>query len=176
MIALTIQDDDGAIRHALNALVQASANLSQPLKVIGENLKESTQQRFHDSKGPDGTPWEANKESTIQAYIEKFHGAHTQRGGLSHYGKQVEANKKPLIGETKRLSTEIYSELVGDMAVQVGSPAEYAAMQQFGGKKADYPWLWGDIPPRPFLGASADDRQMILDVLANYLEKAVASG
>ncbi len=173
MITLQIQDDDGAIRRALNALVQASANLSQPLKVIGENLKESTQQRFHDSKGPDGEPWAPNAESTIQAYIEKFHGAHTQRGGLSHYGKKVEASKKPLIGETKRLSTEIYSALVGDMAVAVNSPAEYSAMQQFGGRKSDYPWLWGDIPARPFLGASTDDRTMILDVLANYLKKAM---
>ena len=173
MITLQIQDDDGAIRRALNALVQASANLSQPLKVIGENLKESTHQRFHDSKGPDGEPWAENAESTIQAYIEKFHGAHTHRGGLSDYGEKVKASKKPLLGETRRLSTEIYSALIDDMAVAVNSPAEYSAMQQFGGSKSEYPNLWGDIPARPFLGASADDREMILDVLANYLKKAM---
>ncbi len=51
----------------------------------------------------------------------------------------------------------------------LGSPMEYAAMQQFSGKKSEFPHLWGDIPARPFLGISKEDRQAILDIVEAYL-------
>jgi len=57
--------------------------------------------------------------------------------------------------------------------VMIGSPMEYAAMQQFGGTKAEFPNLWGDIPARPFLGISSQDENEILTILRNYLESAV---
>jgi phage gpG-like protein len=44
----------------------------------------------------------------------------------------------------------------------------YAAMQQFGGTKAEFPHLWGDIPERPFLGVS-DDEKEILEIISDYL-------
>lgn len=33
----------------------------------------------------------------------------------------------------------------------VGSNKPYAAMMQFGGDRADFPQLWGDVPSRPYL-------------------------
>jgi phage gpG-like protein len=60
--------------------------------------------------------------------------------------------------------------------VEVGSSLEYAAVQQFGARQGQLgrtrrgaPIPWGDIPPRPFLGLSAADRQEILGILAEHL-------
>jgi phage gpG-like protein len=55
----------------------------------------------------------------------------------------------------------------------VGSNMEYAAMQQFGGTKAEFPHLWGDIPARPFLGVSENDRAEILDIIQAHLRDAM---
>jgi phage gpG-like protein len=51
----------------------------------------------------------------------------------------------------------------------VGSPKEYAAMQQFGDKKSEYPQLWGDIPAREYLGISPEDETNILNTIADYI-------
>ena len=56
------------------------------------------------------------------------------------------------------LARAIIGEADGDTAViGVGHDVPYAAMQQFGGKKADFPKLWGDIPARPYLPFTLDD-------------------
>ena len=56
--------------------------------------------------------------------------------------------------------------------VEVGSNRVYAAMMQFGGTKAAYPHLWGDIPPRPFLGVSEADSANILAQIADWMSGA----
>lgn len=42
------------------------------------------------------------------------------------------------------IENEISYELGGN-TLYVGSLMEYAAMQQYGGKKEEFSWLWGDI-------------------------------
>ncbi len=54
--------------------------------------------------------------------------------------------------------------------LEVGSTMEYAAMQQFGGRKSEFPHLWGDIPARPFLGLSAADKSAIDEIVSEYLD------
>ena len=57
--------------------------------------------------------------------------------------------------------------------VEIGSPKEYAAMQQFGGQKSKFPHLWGDIPARPFLGISDRDQKSVLDIISGYLNDSI---
>jgi phage gpG-like protein len=58
----------------------------------------------------------------------------------------------------------------------VGSTMKYAAMQQFGGKKSQFPHLWGDIPARPFLPITPsgtlypDEKDKILAALRDAFE------
>jgi len=61
---------------------------------------------------------------------------------------------------------------VADNVLTVGNTMEYSAMQHFGGTKANYPHLWGDIPARPFIGVSADDREMVVEQLTDAIERA----
>jgi phage virion morphogenesis protein len=170
---ISVKYDDAEFRRVLEQIAEAGANPRPVLKGIGEILQQSIKQRFKDSKAPDGTPWAENTAATLQAYLAKFSGAYTKSGQLSKRGQTIAAKKKPLIGETKSLSTQIYKNIIGEAELAVGSPLEYAAMQQYGGKKADFPHLWGDIPARPFLGLSAEDREDVLDELTAFLDRAL---
>lgn len=69
------------------------------------------------------------------------------------------------------LSTEIHS-VVGPTGVTVGSNKVQAAMMHFGGKKADFPHLWGDIPARNFVGLSSADAREILALMLDHLQRA----
>ena len=136
---------------ALSDLARSLTDMKPALKAIGESLVESTKQRFVDSKGPDGVKWKPNKPSTLAR----------------------KKSRKPLIGESLMLSEQIHYDVIANDTLIVGSSMEYAAMQQFGGTKAEFPNLWGDIPARPFLGISDADQAMIEETIREHLESAL---
>ena len=65
-----------------------------------------------------------------------------------------------------------------DSSALVGSNKPYAAMMHFGGSKAQFPHLWGDIPARPYLPMDAEGvmqpeaEEAILDLALMHLENA----
>jgi phage virion morphogenesis protein len=150
MIEVSI--DNRAILSALHQLQQASGNLRPALLKIGEDLKESTHKRFATTTGPDGEHWALN--SVLSTLLGEKQGDRP----LTDHGT---------------LGNTINYQLLGNDAVQIGSPMEYAAMMQFGGTKAEFPHLWGDIPARPFLGISAEDEIHIVDILRQHLDQAL---
>jgi len=171
MIRIEIKDD--VVQAALNALIDAGSDLEPALRDIGEYLTKSTKERFIEGKAPDGTAWAPNTDLTLSR----------------------KKGDKPLIGESKRLSNELAYDLLGD-GLEFGSSLEYAAVQQFGAKmgefgrysqvarynkydekdfrryagtKKGFPLPWGDIPARPYLGISDDDRINIVAILMEHL-------
>lgn len=111
-------------------------------------------------------------------YLSRFGGSFRRGGGLSKRGAQRASAKRPLIGETRRLSSEIAYRLFPG-GVEVGSSLQYAAVQQFGARRGQFgrtrrgaPIPWGDIPPRPFLGVSEADRRAILAIIADHIDPA----
>jgi phage virion morphogenesis protein len=147
-IKIRIEVDNKTVLDALNRLQQAAARPRPALLEIGEDLLESTQQRFSTQTAPDGSRWERNSPSTIKR----------------------KGRDRPLVGETGTLMNEINYQLIDDATLEVGSPKVYAAMQQFGGMKSQFPHLWGDIPARPFIGVSDADGENILQVIERYLK------
>lgn len=179
MASIEIRIDDRQVRDALSALVRRVGAPGPALKVIGETLAESTKRRFASSTAPDGSRWAPNRESTLEGHLNRFKGSRTKTGKRSAAGTKRAAGKKPLIGESRQLSTTITYQVRGD-TLYVGSPMEYAGTQQFGARQGQYgrsrrggPIPWGDIPARPFLGISADDRREILAVLRESLEGVI---
>jgi phage gpG-like protein len=63
MSLITIEVDDVGLQQALKALRERVENLRPALKEIGEELAESTKQRFATSTAPDGSP-PRTREST----------------------------------------------------------------------------------------------------------------
>lgn len=138
--------DDHDILAALRRLQDRGANLRPALLKIGEKGKESTHQRFSSKTGPDGHAWLGNADTTIE-----------------RKGRDEPLTDHGTLGDT------ITYQLFGNDGVQIGSPREQAAMMQFGGAKSEFHNLWGDIPGRPFLGFSSDDKTDILTILERHL-------
>lgn len=145
-MSANIEVDDHEILAALTRIQERTDNLRPVLLEIGEVLTASTKHRFATITAPDGEMWQANSDVTL---LNK-------------------ANGRPLTGETGLLMSTIDYQ-ASDHAVEIGSPRDYAAMQQFGGTKAEFPHLWGDIPAREFLGLSEADKVEILDLAEDYL-------
>lgn len=151
----------------LRDLEKRLGDLRPVMPEIGETLVESTKQRFSAAEAPDGTPWTPNSVTTLQAYSSLF--ARNKNGTLKSAGVRALGAKKPLTGETRALATTINYQVLDAHTVAIGSPQVYAATQQFGGTKAQFPHLWGDIPARPFLGVSDADDTAIKDLVRTYL-------
>ncbi|MHB9021310.1 MAG: phage virion morphogenesis protein [Halothiobacillus sp.] len=155
---IQIEIDDQQVKNALRRLEKQTSNLKPAFQDIGEYLIVSTKQRFIDSVGPDGTSWAENSPATL-----------ARKKGT-----------KPLIDETKRLSTEFSYQASADQLL-FGTSLEYGAVQQFGAVKGAFgetttghPIPWGDIPARPFIGISDTDETEILDIITSYLGNLTA--
>lgn len=155
---INIEFDDRAVLEALRNLQQHTGNLRPALLKIGEELTESTKKRFGTKTGPDGERWADNSPVTIERKGRNW----PLTGGGGEHGAGGGA-----LGDT------IHDQLLGNDEVQIGSSLGYAAMQQFGGTKSEFPYLWGDIPARPFLGVSNDDHDNILEIIREYLNSAI---
>lgn len=151
MPAAQIEINDYEILAALTQLARNVDYLEPALDAIGATVKASIQLNFSEQHGPDGDPWEPLSEATLA----------NRRGG----GGQI-------LRDTGLLNRSITYN-ANDTAVEIGSDKVYANMMQFGGKKSDFPWLWGDIPERPFVGISEADQDEILSLLRHYLALAV---
>lgn len=155
-------------------LFSMGTNMRPLMQDIGEHVTETTKQRFQTSTAPDGTPWAPNTQTTYVQFLGKFKGGTGKDGRLNKAGAKRAAGKKPLIGETRALSTTINYE-AGDDYVQIGSPMIYAAVQQFGAKGKSFTGgktPWADIPARPFLGLSAEDQANMGSAAKEHLDRA----
>lgn len=170
MLKIRLENVD-QVTATLRKLADMAESPRPALLAIGEHLAETTKQRFETSTGPDGKPWASNSEVTHMSALRRYKGNWTKKTRkLSAKGITRAANKKPLIGLSKTLSTTINYRVVGN-SIEVGSPAKYAAVQQFGAKKHSLGGKapWGDIPARPFLGLSDQDQDKMLDILKEHL-------
>lgn len=174
MTAFDVTIRDSAAQAVLDQLAQRATNLRPALLEIGEDLTAITKDAFKTSTSPWGERWAPNTEATILAHLAKFSGSYSKRTGrITAAGSRRTINKKPLIGETRSLSTTIYSRVDGN-TLTVGSPMLYAAIHQFGGPAGKGKKV--EIPARPFL--PADDagglapvaQAAVMDVLERYLK------
>ncbi|MBP9800638.1 MAG: phage virion morphogenesis protein [Sterolibacterium sp.] len=174
-MSITIDVDDTAVQAALEKLQGRLGKISPLLQAIGEDIMERTKQRFSTSRGPDGAPWPANSRATYEALAHKRGQFRKTDGKLSAKSTGLLATKNPLIGESRNLANQFVVN-AQENSLLVGSTMKYAAMQQFGGKKSQFPHLWGDIPARPFLPITPsgtlypDEKDKILAALRDAFE------
>lgn len=152
----TVELKDEAVTAALMRAHAAIEDTTPLMQDIGELLMESTKSRFPAGQAPDGTAWAPNAASTLAR----------------------KKDPRPLFGETRSLSSQIFSE-VGKDQVEVGSNRIQAATMQFGAAAGEFgsmangsPIPWGTIPARPFLGISGEDQDGILELIADWMSGA----
>ncbi|MBI5659889.1 MAG: phage virion morphogenesis protein [Nitrosomonadales bacterium] len=176
---IKIQVTDTGVVDAFNRLISFGENPRGALMGIGEVVAEFTKRLFEESADPYGTPWAPNSDTVLRAALHRSGRNFTRAGKLSKRGQTVLAGKKPLIGESKSLSTKFAYRVLGNDTVVVTSLKAYAAMQNFGGAKAMFPHLWGDIPARPFFpdkgkGLPLELSQEIAEVLREAIKNTMA--
>lgn len=174
MTQLSITLDTTSALRDVAALKQSASQLRPLYLAIGESLQDSTIDRFATSTAPDGSKWAPNSRTTLELYLSKFSSFSKKTGKLTSRGAARAANKKPLIGQSKALSTTIRYD-VDSNGVQVGSGLIYAATQQFGASKGKFGGKapWGNIPARPFVGISDDDNKTILELALAHMGKSL---
>ena len=149
MIRVELKEDE--ISTALARVSRALTDTTDLMRDIGDDMVQATQDRLKSGRSPDGSPFAPRSQATI-----------------NHYDRLKRTYGGPLY-----YSGMLYNEIsfaAGPDFVEWGSDRPYAAMMQFGGSKGDYPHLWGNIPARPFLGISEEDRTNILATITEWLE------
>lgn len=174
MTTFSIVSNDAAVLAALGQLRGRMNDMSPALKEIGEDLTAIVKQTFSTSTSPWGEKWLPNAEATILAHLDRFSSSYGKKTGrLTATGSQRVQNKKPLIGETRALSSNIYPDVEGNI-LTIGSTMKYAAIQNLGGMAGRGKKV--RIPARPFmpideLGNIAPIAQTaVMDVLEQYLK------
>ena len=164
---MDVKIDSAEVEAAFAELSQRLTDFSPVMADIGELMIESTKQNFVEGSSPDGIPWAAKSQATIDAY--------KARGDTP--------NVRPLIGASKSLSTTIFAQ--SDAAsVSWGSNMVYSGVMQFGAAAGEFGATigrdkngrefftstpWGNIPARPFLGIGADDQVAIIKTIEDWL-------
>ena len=157
----TMEFTDDEITPALGRMYDAVDDMSLFMTALAGMMVASTQDRMLRGEQPDGQPFAPRSPVTLEQYAKNGFSF----GGPLHY--------------SRRLVESIYPESGPDYA-RIGTNVEQAAVMQFGASHGDFgetdrggPIPWGDIPARPFMGISDDDRTNIMAELAEWLQTAV---
>lgn len=152
MTVSTITIDDQQIIDSLRELHHLTGNLAPVLDEIGSLVQDNVLLNFREQHDPEGNDWLELSDATLAQRRKNGRGAEIlrDRGILN---RSITYN-------------------VSGQSVEIGTDEKYANMMQYGGTKTDFPWLWGDIPARPFLGVSDTDKAEINALLLRKLAEA----
>lgn len=146
---VTIQDDElRALCLQLNSMALTQSERKQLLGSIGEEMVTQTKDRFAEKKTPDGDDWVDIAQSTKDYYKRKFGAANPYNGILWRQGELMDS----------------LTQQSDSWKVLVGATKVYAAVHQFG-------YMWKNIPSRPYIGLSTDDKAEIIGIINGFLER-----
>jgi phage virion morphogenesis protein len=164
-ISIDISTDQDEIEQRLQKIAARSADLSDALAEIGEEMVPSTKARFVRAVAPDGSPWAPLAPNTLA--MKKGPG---------------------ILREALHLQESFRYQVSGG-ALEVGTNVPYAAAHHFGRKphvirpKTGKALFWSGarhpvrainhpgLAARPMLGVSTEDEGAILAILSDYLTK-----
>ncbi len=149
----TLEFNDSELK-ALDRLTAGLGDMTPAMQEIAEYMVVSTKDRFPKGISPEGQPWAAKSQTTLDAYARR--------------GDRLDT--RPLFGPSGQLSQMIFAQAGPDSA-EWGSPMIYSAAMQFGAAQHAFgpSTPWGDIPARPFLGASEADKTVISEIVMEYV-------
>ena len=142
MIDANLSGGDEIIRR-LGALYFDSQKMQKFSRLVGAEMVHQTEERFYNQHGPDRQPWLPSKRA-------------------------LEQGSKTLRDTSRLLSSLTYIALPD--GVTWGTNVIYARMMHYGGSKAMFPNLWGDIPPRPYMGMNDDDRASVRNIINRIMD------
>jgi phage virion morphogenesis protein len=141
--SITIEFNDREVQQVLQRLVELTGNLEPVFADIGEHLTRSHDQRFGLQVSPDSEPWAAL---------------------LPSYQARKPKNQGKILTLDGNLRGTLHYDASADQLL-FGTNLIYGATHQFGDPRRN-------IPERPFLGVSDDDRDAILDIIREHIQAA----
>ncbi|MQT98527.1 phage virion morphogenesis protein [Pseudomonas helleri] len=144
------------MQQTLNKVEWAIGDLAPLMRGIAAELASQTEQNFENEGRPQ---WAELSEATIER--------RSKNGNWPGQILQVSA-----AGLAASITTH-----ATDSSALVGSNKPYAAMIQLGGQQTDFPYLWGDVPGRPYLpmdnegNLQIQTEEAILTLAFDHLEK-----
>lgn len=158
--------NDAEVKEQLARVSQHLTDMSGLMNELGEQLVYETEQRFDQGVSPEGVSWAAKSQTTLDAYRKR--------------GQTVDV--RPLFGPNAdgiALRKSIFHDYGSDY-VEIGTNKIQAAVMQFGAAQGAFganaigkPLPWGDIPARPFIGISEQDRSNIAASVEEWLADIV---
>lgn len=146
MAGASTRIDDREVLDALKRLERAGGDLTAAFTVIGEKLLRTHKERFSQQRDPEGKPW---------APLSPGYRARKKR------------NQDKILVLYGYLSGLLrYQVGAGGTRLELGTDRVYGATHQFGDPRRN-------IPARPFIGLSDDDRRMILEVVQDHHRRAL---
>ena len=118
---ITLEINDTEIFAALDRVARAVTDMTLVMADIGEDMVQSTRDRFLSGTAPDANPWAPKSRTTIESYERR----------------KDPVDLRPLFGPSRRLSSEIAS-YASETSVEWGSNLIYAAVMQFGSAKGAF--------------------------------------
>lgn len=146
--AISVKVDTKAVVETFDVL-DKRVKSKTPLFQIGVEMVKSTVKHFENESGPDGSGW-------MPSWRVRMGGGQT----LSDKGTL----KASLDNDVRGNSVIVGTNLKKARTLQYG-----AARGKYGRTKYGVPVPWGNIPARPFLGISNDDRKLIMRILTNFV-------
>ena len=138
------------LKQTLKAQADSLSNLQPFWQLVGMYVQKQTiKERFDKEQSPDGTKWKPLSPARIKQRL-----------------KRHKTGKMKILQDVGELRRSVKYE-AGQKYVRIGSNLIYAKTHQFGR---------GNIPARPFLGVTQQERQHINDMFRTYLQRHVFSG
>ena len=151
---VTIQDDElKALSSRLKEMALKPSDRKQLLHDIGVEMESQTKERFQTKTSPDGDDWAEIAQSTKNFYRKKYGSENPGKGTLWRL------SSVPMI--------DTVTSEVSSWSVLVGAVKVYAAVHQYG-------WSERNIPARPYLGLSNDDKADIIGIINGFLDRRSA--
>ncbi|HCH26987.1 MULTISPECIES: phage virion morphogenesis protein [Psychrobacter] len=142
MIDAELSGGDEIIRR-LGDLYFDSAKMQKFSRMAGAEMVYQTEERFYNQHDLQRQPWIPSLRA-----IE---------------------DEGDTLRDTGRLMASLTYIALPD-GVKWGTNVVYARMMHYGGKKALFPHLWGDIPARPYMGMTDDDRASVLNIINRIMD------
>ena len=148
---LSIKPDGvSQLTQKLKSQAERLRNLQPLWQLVGMYVQRQTiKERFDQEQAPDGTKWKPLSPARVKQRL-----------------KRHKSGSMKILQDVGELRRSIQYE-AGPNYVRIGSNLKYARTHQFGR---------GNIPARPFLGVTPNERQHINDMVKAYLKRHIFNG
>jgi phage virion morphogenesis protein len=161
MASFQIEINDDALQAAFAELKRRGTNTRPLMAEIGAELLRTTRENFDGQHDPDGAAW----TPLSAAYLRYKKGERKDKTKRDKNQRPRPATLKVL--QWSRDLRDSITMQVGDNDLIVGTNVIYARVHQLGGGSRN-------MPARPFLGVSDDNKNFITEAARDFIEGALS--